>query len=49
MYATVLQADSRILRIDGLAEPLRVGGVLRDYAGRSRDLVEAYRAALAKL
>jgi hypothetical protein len=49
MYATVLQADSQILRIDGLAEPLRIGGVLRDFAGRGARLVAAYRAALEQL
>lgn len=49
MYATILQADSQILRIDGLADPLRIGGVLRDHARRGARLVAAYRATLEQL
>jgi len=48
MYALLLQSDNN-LRVDGLAQPLRIGGVLRDYAGRGRRLLEQYRAALAEL
>jgi hypothetical protein len=49
MYAMVLEPDNVTLRIDGIAQPERLGGVLRDYAGRGRQLVDAYRAALEQL
>jgi hypothetical protein len=49
MYATLLQADSTVLRLDGLGDPLRMGGVLRDNAGRGRQLVETYRTTLLTL
>lgn len=49
MYATVLQTDSAVLRIDGLGEPLRIGGVLRDFARRGARLVDIYRATLGQL
>ena len=49
MYALLLETDDNVLRVDGLAQPLRTGGVLRDYAGRGRRLVDEYRAALEQL
>jgi type II secretory pathway pseudopilin PulG len=49
MYATVLQPNSGIVRIDGIDQPLRVGAVLRDYASRGARLVRAYRTALEGL
>lgn len=48
MYALLLQTDINF-RVDGLEQPLRIGGVLRDYAGRGRRLVDEYRAALEQL
>jgi hypothetical protein len=48
MYASLLQADS-VLRIDGVSEPLRIGGLLRDNAGRGQRLAAAYRATLEQL
>jgi type II secretory pathway pseudopilin PulG len=48
MYALLLQTDNN-LRVDGLAQPLRVGGVLRDYARRGRRLLDQYREALEQL
>lgn len=49
MYAMVLEPDNVTLRIDGIAQPGRLGGALRDYTGRGRQLVDAYRAALEQL
>lgn len=48
MYAVLLQTDNNF-RLDALAQPLRFGAVLRDYAGRGRRLVESYRAVLEQL
>jgi hypothetical protein len=48
MYASILQADS-VMRIDGVSEPLRIGGLLRDNARRGTRLVTAYRATLEQL
>ena len=39
LYATALDPANAAVRIDGIAQPLRLGGVLRDYAGRGQQLV----------
>ena len=49
MYATLLDPGNTIVRVDGISQPIRLGGVLRDYAGRGEQLVEAYRATLLEL
>jgi len=49
MYATLLDPDNAVVRVDGIAQPIRLGGVLRDYALRAEQLVEAYRATLLEL
>jgi hypothetical protein len=49
MYATLLEPGDPTLRVDGISQPARLGGVLRDYAGRARELAEAYRATLLEL
>jgi hypothetical protein len=49
MYASILQVDRTVLRFDGIAEPLRIGGVLRDNAFRGEALVKAYRSTLEQL
>ena len=46
MYATLLAPDNETLRVDGISQPIRLGGVLRDYAGRGEQLVEVYRTTL---
>jgi hypothetical protein len=48
MYATLLAPNNETLRVDGISQPIRLGGVLRDYAGRGEQLVEAYRTTLLK-
>jgi hypothetical protein len=48
MYALLLQTENTF-RLDALEQPLRVGAVLRDYAGRGRRLVDQYRKALEQL
>lgn len=48
LYASILQADS-VMRVDGISEPLRIGGLLRDNAARGQRLVAAYRATLEQL
>ena len=48
LYALLLQPSDEA-RVDGLANPLRMGGVLRDFASRGRLLVDEYRAALEQL
>lgn len=49
LYARLLERDDGVFKIDALGEPLRIGGVLRDYAGRGGRLVDQYRAALEQL
>jgi hypothetical protein len=49
MYATLLNPDNAVVRVDGISQPIRLGGVLRDYALRAEQLVEAYRATLLEL
>ena len=49
MYATLLAPDNETLRVDGISQPIRLGGVLRDYARRGEQLVEAYRTTLLEL
>jgi hypothetical protein len=49
MYATLLNPDNPVVRIDGISQPIRLDGVVRDYALRGRQLVEAYRATLLTL
>ena len=48
LYALLLQPSDEA-RVDGLANPLRMGGVLRDFSSRGRQLVDGYRAALEQL
>jgi hypothetical protein len=49
LYATALDPANAAVRMDGIAQPLRLGGVLRDYAGRGQQLVAAYRTTLLEL
>jgi hypothetical protein len=49
LYATAIDPANAAVRIDGIAQPLRLGGVLRDYASRGEQLVEAYRTTLEQL
>jgi hypothetical protein len=49
MYALLLAVDPEDVQVEGLARPLQMGSVLRDYAGRGRQLLAAYRAALEQL
>lgn len=49
VYAAFLQVDNTVLRFDGIAEPLRIGGLLRDNALRGEALVKAYRSTLEQL
>jgi type II secretory pathway pseudopilin PulG len=49
LYALLLQTDPTAPRVDGLTQPLLIGGVLRDYARRGRRLIDEYRAALEQL
>jgi len=49
VYAAVLRADTSVVRIDGLSQPLLIGGVLRDQARRGARLVEEYRSTLEQL
>jgi hypothetical protein len=49
LYATAIDPANAAVRIDGIVNPLRVGGVLRDYAGRGEQLADAYRTTLEQL
>jgi hypothetical protein len=49
MYATLLNPDNAVVRIDGISQPIRLGGVLRDSALRGEQLVEAYETTLLEL
>jgi hypothetical protein len=49
MYATLLDPANAAIRIDGIAQPIRLGALLRDYAGRGTQLVAAYRTTLLAL
>jgi hypothetical protein len=48
MYTLVLEGGNGA-RVDGLAQPLQIGGVLRDYARRGAQLVDLYRKTLEEL
>lgn len=49
MYASILASDNDVFRADALGAPLRIGGILRDYARRGAQLVDLYREALEQL
>jgi type II secretory pathway pseudopilin PulG len=49
MYARLLERDDGVFRLDAIGQPLRIGGVLRDYSRRGAQLVELYRRTLEQL
>lgn len=49
VHTTLFQHEGATLRVDGISEPLGIGGMLGGYADRGARLVERYRAALERL